>query len=127
MKNTMIKATNINGELVYAPIMTSSINAMLEMIQENGCVVHKTFEVGDMPLNELPEDIQVKVKDILKVFPRCTVTYEYGKFTASASSCIKASYHYDHFVCGTYTDKEVYTIEERRQNYREAFGENPCF
>ena len=39
----------------------------------------------------------------------------------------KGNYHYDHFVCGRYLQTEVYTKEERRQNFIEEFGYAPCY
>ena len=82
----------------------------------------KVFKAGQMPLSELPEEIQNKVKSTLKAFNKVTVVYEYGKFSTSVGCCIKSHYNYDHFVCGEYKAEEVYTEEERRQNYKECFG-----
>lgn len=127
MTNTMMKATNLNGELVYIPISSDMVEQIREICTEAGSIVHNTFKVGKMPFEELPEETQNEVKDILKAFHRCTVSFEYGKFSASTGSCIKALYNHDHFVCGEYTDEQVYTIEERRQNYKECFGYSPCF
>lgn len=81
-----------------------------------------TFEVGAVPLSELPDNIQAKVKETLKAFDKTTVVYEAGDFEVETGCCIRKSYFYDHFVCGIYNAKEVYTLEERKQNFLEEFG-----
>jgi hypothetical protein len=122
MKNTMFKVRNYNGDTYYAivpKVMTRDFTGIMEEYKNE---VLGVYEVGKMPLTELPAEIQAEVMDTLKAFPSVTVTYEYGKFTTSACVGIKARYHFDHFVCGKYNDTDVYTEEERKQNYKECFG-----
>ncbi len=132
MKNNMIKVTNSNGT-VFVSICVAGTKKMCELFDEHASkhpeinLTYKVFKAGEMPLEELPEEIQGKVKNILRAFHSCTVSYEDEKFSASAGCCIKSSYNWDHFVAGTYKDDEVYTLEERRQNYKEEFGYAPCF
>lgn len=83
---------------------------------------YTVFEAGKMPLSELPANIQEKVKDVLKAFHNVSVVFEYNEFHVSTSICVRASYNWDHFVCGRYADTEVYTEEERRRNYIKCFG-----
>ena len=120
--NKMIKAINIAGEIVYIPVDSGVINQIVELSREAGCRNIEVFEAGSMKLENLPEEIQEKVKEVLKAYRRVSVIFEYGKFEVSVGSCIKANYHWDHFVCGRYEDKEVYSEEERRLNYKEVFG-----
>ena len=87
----------------------------------------ESFTSGAMPLEALPEDIQEKVKSTLKAFDEVSVDYEHGRFNVFAGYCVKKNYHYDHFVCGRYLQTEVYTKEERRQNFIEEFGYAPCY
>lgn len=122
MNNTMIRANNIVGEIAYVTVPTCNTSMLVELFSESGCANIVTFESGTMKLEDLPESIQMEVMRILKAFHRVTVTYEYGKFNVSTGCCIKAEYGIDHFVCGRYTDEEVYTEEEREQNYKELCG-----
>ena len=119
MKKTMIKAYQpINGMTTHIVVECDKVNELCEYIKAANAEV-KTFEVAEMPLVELPEEVQAKVKETLKVFNNANVVYEYGQFDVSAHTCIKAVYGYDHFVCGRYSASEVYTDEERRQHLAE--------
>lgn len=123
MRTKMIKAINIEGNTAYAPMLFSNMEPeILKLLEQAGCTNIETFEVGKMPLDKLPEEVQQKVKRILKAFRRCNVIYEYGEFHVFTGYCIKAKYNFDHFACGEYKADEVYTAEERYQNYIEVFG-----
>lgn len=124
MKRNMIKATNpTNNATIHIVLPAHSTNEMIDCLRAvNADVVIKVFELSKMPLEELPVDIQEKAKDVLKAFDNVNVVFEYNRFEVSASCCIKSHYNYDHFVCGRYSAKDVYTEEERRQNYIESFG-----
>lgn len=127
MKNTMLKITNAAGSLNFISVDSKVANEFVNFAKENNAIVHGVFEAGEMPFEQLPDEIKDRAKMILRAYPNCTVVYESGKFSISVGSCIKANYKADHFVCGKYTDKEIYTLEERRQNYREEFGSEPRF
>lgn len=130
--NNMIKVTCVDG-INFITSKDYATKKMTELIDEaikqqpERNVSYKVFKSGEMPLEELPELIQAQVKSVLRAYSRCTVTYENSKFSVSACTCIRATYDWDHFVAGTYKDDEVYTLEERRQNYKEEFGYAPCF
>lgn len=85
------------------------------------------YEAGKVPFDMLPEDIQNKAKSTLKAFDQVTVEYENGQFHVSTGYCIRASYGYDHTVCGYYKADELFTKEERRQNFIEVFGYAPAY
>ena len=123
MKNTMIKVHTKDNRIGYLACPEVNVDDMIGFMEDTGNLEKaERYTVGNMPLEALPEEVQNKVKSILKAYDNANVVYEYGKFSASASVCIKSHYHYDHFVCGRYTAEEVYTEEERRQNYQECFG-----
>ena len=122
--STIIKAYQPkNGETVHIVngMTTKGAEEFCEQFLNPCGATYKIFEVGKMPLSELPEEVQSEVKSILKAYDRVNVVFEYNEFHVSASTCIKSSYNYDHFVCGRYNADEVYTPEERRQNYIECF------
>lgn len=127
MKNDMIKITCTEGTSFLSCVdrgtkrMTELIDESVKSMPERK-LSYKVFKSGEMPFEELPELIQAQVKSVLRAYPRCTVTYEYGKFSVSAGCCIKNHYNFDHYVAGTYWDSDVYTEEERKQNYIEEFG-----
>lgn len=132
MKNDMIKITCVDG-INFITSMDYTTKKMTELIDEaikqqpERNVSYKVFKSGEMPMEELPEQVQAQVKSVLRVYPRCMVTYEYGKFSVSAGHCIKSNYNFDHYVAGTYLDSDVYTKEERRQIFIEEFGYAPRF
>lgn len=132
MNNNMIKLTCVDGTnfITSKDYATGKMTELIdEAIKQNPerNVSYKVFKSGEMSLEELPEQVQAQVKSVLRAYPRCTVTYEYGKFSVGAGYCIKSNYNFDHYVAGTYLDSDVYTEEERRQNYFEEFGYAPCF
>lgn len=127
MKNTMIKATNLENKIVYVVTPSEVANRLHDMFIESGVKIHGYFDAGEVQIDELPEEVKHEVKETLKAFPECTVTFENGRFSISACIGIKSSYGVDHFVCGTYKADQVYTLEERRANYKECFGETPRF
>lgn len=126
-KNDLIKLTTTKGSTFCTAFVGTTdgvvafINKLAEQKPELNPVI-EVFEVAKMPLEKLPEEVQSEVKNILKAFDTCTVVHEYEKFRVSVGSCIKSDYNFDHFVCGRYLASDVYTPEERRRNYIEAFG-----
>lgn len=123
--STMIKAYQpLNGKTVHIvnQLTPKAAEAFCEEFLNPCGATCKIFEVGKMPLSELPEEVQNEAKSILKAYNSVNVVFEYNKFHVSTSICIKSSYNFDHFVCGRYNADEVYTPEERRQNYIECFG-----
>lgn len=129
-ENTMKKMIRLanNIAVFYVVYPTENVGLFLDMVGKTASnrpdlnTHYEVFSIAKMPFEKLPEDIQTEVKNTLKVFNRCNVVYEYGEFHTSAGTCIKSVYNHDHFVCGEYLASEIYTPEERRQNYIEAFG-----
>jgi len=75
-------------------------------------------------LNELPVEIQNKIKSVLRAYDECDVTFEYGEYHMGGI-CLKSSYGADHEYIGCYKASEVYTPEERTLNYVECFHDYP--
>lgn len=130
MLNDMIRYTNMLGHFwITAPKGTAEgfveyvENAAKELDGEAPEV--KIYEAGKVPLEELPEDVQREVRGTLRAYDVCHVEYEHGAFHARTCACLQASYPQDHFVVGTYRAKDVYTEEQRRQNFIEEFGYAP--
>lgn len=73
--------------------------------------------------NELPQEIQEKVKRTLRAYDKETVWFENGKYTYGIA--LKAKYASDHEYIGTYYAKDIYTEEERIINYCEEFHDYP--
>ena len=125
MTKKMFKAINIEGNTAYCPLAFFTDEAEKEIIkqmEDAGVTNIEVFKAGEMPLEKLPEAVQQEVRQTLKAYQRCNVYFEYGEFHVRTGYCIKANYNFDHIVCGEYKAKEVYTPEERRQNYIEVFG-----
>ena len=127
---TMIKVYQpLNGKTAYivtAKNFEEALDFCTEFLKPCG-TEYAIFAQSKMPLTDLPADVQAEVKSRLKAYSRCNVVFEYNRFTVSCGVCIKSHYNYDHFVCGEYKADEVYTLEERRQNYFDSFGCAPCF
>lgn len=126
MKKKMLKAINTEGNICYCPYFAGGLDTLIPMLEEAGVTNIELFEVDKMPLEKLPEEIQQEVRQTLKAYQRCNVYFEYGKFHTRTGYCVKAEYNFDHFVCGEYKASDVYTEEERRQNFIESFGYAPC-
>lgn len=75
--------------------------------------------------NTLPNKVKAEVKKRLKMFPAVHVIFEYGEYKVSTGICIDATYAADHKFIGRYTDKEIFTPEERIVNYVESFHDYP--
>ena len=73
--------------------------------------------------NELPESVQNKIKNTLKVYDKVDVYFEYGEYRFGL--VLKKHYAADHEVIGTYYAKDVYTEEERILNYVNEFQSYP--
>lgn len=74
-------------------------------------------------LNELPENIQEKIKNTLKAYNEVTVFYEYGEYHFGL--CLKNVYGADHEYIGTYYAKDIFADEERILNYVNEFQSYP--
>ena len=99
----MVVVNNVKGT-AYIVTPRKNVDQMIDLVKEtafNNTV--EVFAVGEMPLETLPEEIKNKVDIILQDFNKCSVIHEHGKFTVEVGCCIKAKYHHDYFVCGTYT------------------------
>lgn len=125
MSNKMIKITSKKDEIFFTTFPSATSNEFVSlMTHAPNFKSAEIFEVAKMKLSDLPDEVQEKVKSVLKVYNNANVVYEYGKFDVSAHTCIKSFYHYDHFVCGRYAADEVYTKEERQQNLAELNSHN---
>lgn len=76
-------------------------------------------------LNALPQEVKERILRQLKAYDEVVVFYENGAYNFGV--CLKAKYAPDHKYIGTYTAKEVYTLEERTINYIESFHEYPIW
>lgn len=69
--------------------------------------------------NELPENVQQKIKNTLRAYDTVTVFFENGDYHFGI--CLKAHYADDHEYIGHYSADEIYTEEERILNYVNEF------
>lgn len=72
---------------------------------------------------QLPQEVQEKIKSKLTAYDEVTVTYEYGEYRFG--TVIKATYGDDHEVIGTFYAKDIFTEEERILNYVNNFQSYP--
>lgn len=118
--NNLIHAANENGA-AWVTCPTETTEQLLDLFHQANASVD-VYAVDKMPFEALPESTREKVKETLKAFDKCNVTFERNEFHVNTGYCIRASYHYDYFVCGEYKASEIYTAAERRENFIEVFG-----
>ena len=73
--------------------------------------------------NELPKDVQERIKNTLRAYDKVDVYFEYGEYHFGL--VIKITYGDDHKVIGTYYAKDIFTDEERILNYVNEFQDYP--
>ena len=76
---------------------------------------------------KLPKEAREKVRSILKVYDRVYVVYEYGQYNVSPNVALKSSYGKDHRVIGEIKVDDIYTLEEKTENYIESFHDYPIW
>lgn len=74
-------------------------------------------------INELPNEIQLKIKNTLKAYDKVDVFFENGRYNFGV--CIKKEYAPDHKFIGTYYAKDIFTEDERILNYVNEFQSYP--
>lgn len=74
-------------------------------------------------LNELPQEIQIRIKNYLKAFDEVSVTFEYGEY--HFGTYLKATYGADFEYIGAYKAKDIFTEKERIENYINEFHSYP--
>ena len=77
-------------------------------------------------IDNLPSSVQSEVREVLKAYPSVNVHYEYGEYHVSTGACIKSQYGADRKDFGTIIAAEVYTEEERTENYCNSFADYPA-
>lgn len=87
----------------------------------------KFMPISKEELSKLPEQVQEEVRSTLRVYNECNVTFEYGRYEVSASVSIKSKYAPDHKFIGVAYVDDIYTLEERTQNYIEVFHDYPIW
>ena len=80
-----------------------------------------------MKLNDLPMNVQNKVRNTLKAYDEVTVDFENGDYHVMTGCLLKASYAPDFRSVGTFKAKEVFTEDERTINYVESFHDFPIW
>lgn len=76
-------------------------------------------------INNLPLKVQSEVREILRSYNSVSVWFEYGEYHVSTGACIKAQYGADRKDFGTIIAAEVYTADERIENYCNSFADYP--
>lgn len=85
----------------------------------------KKVLMNDQEFAKLPADTQEQARSLLKVFDEVHITYEYGKYNVSSGIGIYATYAPDHCFLGTVRATDIFTEDERTQNYLESFHDFP--
>jgi hypothetical protein len=76
-------------------------------------------------LSDLPIEVVAKVMSTLRAFKECNITFEYGRYEVNTGYMLKSSYGSDHRIVGEVRAADVYTEDERTQNYIECFHDYP--
>ena len=125
--NTLFHYIN-NGSEGYITVDSKAADEFEKLVKETTKQnTFERFESGNVPLVAMPKETRDKVMSVLRAFDEVSVEYENGGFRVFTGSYLSASYAIDHFFCGRYRADEVYTREQRRQNFIEEFGYDPAF
>ncbi len=73
--------------------------------------------------NELPVEERARIRNTLKAYDEVVVFYENGKYVYGV--CLKSHYAPDHEYIGTYRAEDIYTEDERIENYINEFHAYP--
>lgn len=76
-------------------------------------------------LAKFPAHVIEQAMSTLRAFKEVTISYEYDEYSVSTANCLKAHYNSDHKVFGIVRAVDVYTEDERTQNYIECFHDYP--
>ena len=76
-------------------------------------------------ISTLPLQVRVHIMETLKAYDEVTVTYENGEYHYGL--CIKSHYAPDHEFIGVYKANELYTLEQRTENYMQTFHDYPIW
>lgn len=87
----------------------------------------KQYVLTKETLITLPTEIQNEIKDTLKVYDDCTVIFENGRYNVSPAISLKDEYAKDHKYIGVFYADDIYTAEERTENYINEFLEYPIW
>ena len=72
-------------------------------------------------LEKLPDELVQEVKKTLKCYDETYITFEYGEFKEMPMIGLYKSYAPDHKFIGTVRAEDIYTLEERIENYESEF------
>ena len=90
-----------------------------------GQIVMKTEETELMEVKAVYygklKDIVEDVKRTLKCYDETYITYEYGEYKEMPMIGIYKEYAPDHKFIGSVRAKDIYTLEERIENYESEF------
>lgn len=75
-------------------------------------------------IKNLPNAVQAHIISTLKAYDEIFVTYENGEYHYGL--CLKSSYAPDHKVIGRFKAEDIYTEEERIENYINEFKSYPA-
>lgn len=78
-------------------------------------------------ISNLPKEIQEDILSTLKAYSEVNIIFEYGEYHATPGISIKEVYAPDHKFIGTIKVEDIYTEEERTENYIECFHSYPIW
>lgn len=73
-------------------------------------------------LENLPKELVEDVKKTLKCYDETYITFDYGEYKEMPAIGIYGKYAPDHKFIGTVRAEDIYTLEERIENYESEFG-----
>lgn len=74
---------------------------------------------------KLSTDVQNEVKEVLKAFDECHLTFENGEYKVSHCLSLKDKYASDYKLVATFHKNDIFTKKEQIINYVESFHEYP--
>lgn len=87
----------------------------------------KAFIISKEEFGKLPGEIQDKTKETLRAYSEVHVDFYDGEYHVSTGIMLRGQYPKDFKSIGYVYADDVYTLEERTQNYIECFHDYPIW
>jgi hypothetical protein len=76
-------------------------------------------------IEQFPAEVQEQILGTLRAFDEVSITFYGGRYWVVSGHCLMGKYPADYKAYGVYYAKDIYTEDERIQNYIEGFHDYP--
>lgn len=119
------KDGNVSNLVMRSDSVENFLESLKTTIESAGIEKVEVLNWNELELKDYPNEVREEIIDTLKVYDKVYVTYEGVEYKISSGFGIRGSYPRDYFICGEYSASEVFTKQERTENFIEKFGYKP--